>query len=52
MFFYSEPLIFIIQDSCFYKFTNSFYKATERQMAKTINVMQFCKDDIKLQNAE
>ena len=35
MFFHSEPLIFIIQVLCFYKFANSFYKVTESQMALT-----------------
>ena len=33
--FHSEPLIFIIQVLCFYKFTNSFYKVTESQMRFT-----------------
>ena len=56
-FFYSGPLSFIVQVLCFDKFAYSFYKVTESQMALTkaliyINVMKFCKDDIKIQNTE
>ena len=46
--FYSEPLIYMIQVLCFYKFTNSFYKVRiESQMSH-----QFTSNHIKIQNTE
>ena len=56
MFFYSEPLIFIIQVLCFYKFANSFYKVAESQMAlKTLTKQLFKKQKyskFKIQNRQ